>query len=611
MATSIRSAMCGTVNLSLVGERITLAGWVHRKRDLGGLIFVDLRDRSGIVQIVFNPDEEPAAYKVAETLRGEYVIEVEGQVSARPEGTVNPDIPTGNVEIHANSIKVLNTSKTPPFYIVENVNADETLRLKYRYLDLRRPDMQRNLQLRHRVCMEIRKYLDQQGFWEIETPMLTRSTPEGARDYVVPSRVNPGRFYALPQSPQLFKQLLMAGGMDRYFQIVRCFRDEDLRADRQPEFTQLDIEMSFVTREDVMNLAEGLISSVIEAATGVKVHTPFPRMSYDTAMSRYGQDKPDIRFGMELEDISEVAAKGEFKVFRDAIAHGGRVKAIALKGGAAFTRKQLDDLGEFVKEFGAKGLAWIALDAPDGVIDAGEDAATDDCKKTQRNDALKVRSPIAKFLSPEQIAEINGICKAGPGDLILIVAGPVDVVNESLGRLRIYLAQNLGMIPEGKLAFVWVTEFPLLEYDEEEGRNVAVHHPFTSPVEGGLDLLATDPLSVKAQSYDLVLNGVELGGGSIRNHRRDTQEAIFDALGISRAEAEDKFGFLLEALDYGCPPHGGIAFGLDRFIMLLAERESIRDVIAFPKTQKGTCLLTGAPSEISRRQLDELHIRTM
>ncbi|HHY47735.1 MAG TPA: aspartate--tRNA ligase [Firmicutes bacterium] len=582
--------MCGQLGISHVGQVVRLAGWVHRRRDLGGVIFIDLRDRSGMVQVVFNPEEDRDAYRVAEGLRGEFVVAIQGEVLKRPEGTENRSLSTGQVEVHARSCSVLNPSRTPPFYIAEDAQADETLRLKYRYLDLRRPDMQRNLRLRHEITMAIRGYLDRLGFIEIETPMLTRSTPEGARDYVVPSRVNPGKFYALPQSPQLFKQLLMMGGMDRYFQIVKCFRDEDLRADRQPEFTQIDIEMSFVDREDVMEVAEGLMAHVTEVATGIKVPRPFPRMKYREAMSRFGQDKPDIRFGMELRDISPVVADGQFKVFAGAIASGGVVKGINVSGGHAMTRSELDDLGGFVGQFGAKGLVWLALDP-------GSDTG--------------VRSPIAKYLSPGEIAGIKQVFDAKPGDLILMVAGPAGVVNESLGRLRVHLAGKLGLIPRDEFAFVWVTEFPLLEYDQEEGRYVAVHHPFTSPMDEDRDLLATRPLDVRAKSYDLVLNGIELGGGSIRNHERQLQREMFRALGISEEEAMDKFGFLLEALEYGCPPHGGIAIGLDRLVMLLARTDSIRDVIAFPKTQKATCLLTGAPSAISPRQLEELHIRTV
>ncbi|NPV52826.1 MAG: aspartate--tRNA ligase [Firmicutes bacterium] len=580
--------MCGELGKADVGSRVTLSGWVQKRRDLGGLIFVDLRDRSGVVQVVFNPDVDRGAYDLAQEIRSEYVIRVEGEVAARPEGTINPGIPTGEIEVRVRTLQVLNSAKTPPFYIVEDVDADETLRLKYRYLDLRRPDMQRNLILRHRVTMAIRRHLDAGGFVEIETPMLTRSTPEGARDYVVPSRVNPGCFYALPQSPQLFKQLLMVAGMDKYFQIVRCFRDEDLRADRQPEFTQIDMEMSFVEPEDVMACAEGMVAEVVREATGRSVKRPFPRLTYREAMERYGSDKPDIRFGMELKDISDVVAGSDFRVFSECIAGGGKVKAIAVPGGAGFSRKEIDGLADFVKNCGARGLAWIAVEG-----DAGGKAG--------------FRSPIVKFLDAGTLTGIANVTGASVGDLILIVADSPAVVSEALGRLRVHLARSLGLIG-GESGFVWVTQFPLLERDEEEGRNVAVHHPFTAPMDEDIDLLETDPLAVRAKSYDLVLNGVELGGGSIRIHRRDIQERMFRALGMRPEEARDKFGFLLEAFEYGTPPHGGIAFGLDRFVMLLAGRDSIRDVIAFPKTQRAVCLMTGAPAPISDRQREELHL---
>ncbi|HHV62890.1 MAG TPA: aspartate--tRNA ligase [Firmicutes bacterium] len=593
ISTRYRTRMCGELGKADIGSRVALAGWVQKRRDLGGLIFLDLRDRSGIVQVVFNPDLNKGAYELAQEVRGEYVVKVEGEVTARPEGTVNPSIPTGEVEVRADALEVLNAARTPPFYIIENVDADETLRLKYRYLDLRRPDMQRNLILRHKIMMAIRRYLDAEGFVEIETPMLTRSTPEGARDYVVPSRVNPGCFYALPQSPQLFKQLLMVAGMDRYFQIVRCFRDEDLRADRQPEFTQVDMEMSFVEPEDVMMCAEGLVAEVVREVTGLSVRRPFLRLTYREAMDRYGSDKPDTRFGMEIKDVSGVVADSGFKVFSECIASGGKVKAIVVQGGAKFSRKEIDALADFVKGCGARGLAWVAVE--------GE----------------RFRSPIAKFFDEAGLARLANAAGASEGDLILVVADAPAVVSEALGRLRVHLARKLGLIDgegdgggqgRGQLAFVWVTQFPLLEYDEEEGRNVAVHHPFTSPVDEDIDLLETDPLSVRAKSYDLVLNGVELGGGSIRIHRRDIQERMFRALGMRPEEAQDKFGFLLEAFEYGTPPHGGIAFGLDRFVMLLAGRDSIRDVIAFPKTQRAVCLMTGAPAPITDRQRQELHL---
>lgn len=581
-----RSHACGKLGLEHVGQDVVLTGWVSRRRDHGGLIFVDLRDRSGIVQVVFTPDMANNAFAKAETLRGEYVIAISGQVAGRPAGTVNANITTGQVEVYCSELRILNSAKTPPFYIADDIDVDESIRLKYRYLDLRRPEMQRNMMLRHRVTKAMRDFFDGNDFVEIETPMLTKSTPEGARDYLVPSRVNPGKFYALPQSPQIFKQLLMVAGMERYFQIVRCFRDEDLRADRQPEFTQLDVEMSFIDREEIMTMMEELIAHIFKAAMDLDVARPFPKLSYDEAMGRYGSDKPDIRFGMELIDVSTVLKNSEFKVFQSVIAAGGTVKAINAKGCSSMPRRELDGLVEFVATYGAKGLAWIQITA-DGV-----------------------KSPIAKFLSEAELSGILETVEAVEGDLILFVADAPKVVAAALGALRLELAKRLELIDPDTFNFLWVIDFPMFEYNEEEKRCIAMHHPFTSPVDEDIAMLDIDPTKVKAKAYDMVLNGTEIGGGSIRIYSRELQEKIFVNLGFSQEEAWEQFGFLMEAFEFGTPPHGGIAFGLDRLVMLMAKRSSIRDVIAFPKTQSATDVMSQAPSEVAVKQLRELHVKS-
>src|SRR3990172_6470320 len=581
----IRDRNCGEIKEGDIGSVMTLAGWVFRRRDHGGLIFIDLRDRSGICQVVFSPDVAADAHESAHDLRAEYVIAVSGEVRKRPGGTENPNLATGLVELYVRSLEVLNESSPLPFNMEEAAEAGEALRLKHRYLDLRRPEMQKNLILRHRAAKVMRDYLDEKGFIEVETPMLTKSTPEGARDYLVPSRLNPGHFYALPQSPQLFKQILMVAGLERYFQIVKCFRDEDLRADRQPEFTQVDIEMSFVEREDIITLMEEMLAEVLKQTKGLEIKTPFPRMSYHEVMDRYGTDKPDIRFGLELREISDIASESEFRVFRQTVDQKGIVKGLAAKGLAGLSRKELDDLTEFAKGYGAQGLAWIK------VTESG------------------FESPITKFFTPAQLNAISERLSATAGDIMLFVADKPKVVNDTLANLRLSIGRRLDLIKKDEYRFLWVLDFPLLEYDSEEKRYVAMHHPFTSPMSEDIPLLDSDPLKVRAKAYDIVMNGEEIGGGSIRIHTREMQRKMFELLGIGEEEAVQKFGFLLEALEYGAPPHGGIAFGLDRIIMLLTGAESIRDVIAFPKTQKGICPMADAPSPVEKRQLKELHLK--
>ena len=571
---------------TLVEQKVILTGWVQKRRDHGGLIFVDLRDRSGVCQVVFNPDFGADTFALAEQIRNEYVIAIQGTVKARPEDMYNDKLETGKVEIFADDIEVLNKSKTPPFSISDEIEVDESVRLRYRYLDLRRPEMQKNLILRHKAIKAIRDFLDQQDFLEVETPILTKSSPEGARDYLVPSRVNPGSFFALPQSPQLFKQLLMVAGYEKYFQIARCFRDEDLRADRQPEFTQLDMEVSFMDKNDILTLNENLISYVFKAALGVDVPLPFQRLTYQDAIERFGSDKPDLRFGMELKDLTQVAAGSEFKVFAEIAKKGGQVKAINAKGCSEFSRKEIDDLTKYAAIYGAKGLAYM-------VITENE-----------------IRSPITKFFKEEEVKEILAVLDAEPGDLLLFVADKPQVVADSLGHLRIEIAKKLNLIDENELNFLWVVDFPLLEWDEEEKRYSAMHHPFTSPIAEDIELMTTDRAGeIRAEAYDMVLNGVEIGGGSLRIYRRELQEKMFRLLGLSDEEAKEKFGYLMDAFEYGTPPHGGLAFGIDRMVMLMAKKDSIREVIPFPKTQSATDLMTNAPSEVAERQLRELHIK--
>lgn len=584
---SKRTTYCGLVTEAFLGQEITLKGWVNNRRDLGGLIFVDLRDREGIVQVVFNPAFSEEALKIAETVRSEYVVEVQGTVTKRDPETVNPKIKTGQVEVQVTNIKVINKSETPPFSInEENVNVDENIRSKYRYLDLRRQELAQTFKMRHQITRSIRQYLDDEGFFDIETPVLTKSTPEGARDYLVPSRVHDGEFYALPQSPQLFKQLLMISGFDKYYQIVKCFRDEDLRADRQPEFTQVDIEMSFVDQEDVMQMGEEMLKKVVKEVKGVEINGAFPRMTYKEAMRRYGSDKPDTRFEMELIDVSQLGRDMDFKVFKDTVENDGEIKAIVAKGAAEqYTRKDMDALTEFVNIYGAKGLAWVKV---------VEDGLT---------------GPIGRFFEAENVETLLTLTGAEADDLVMFVADKPNVVAQSLGALRVKLAKELGLIDETKLNFLWVTDWPLLEYDEDAKRYVAAHHPFTSPKEADIAKLGTAPEEAEANAYDIVLNGYELGGGSIRIHDGELQEKMFEVLGFTKEQAQEQFGFLLDAFKYGAPPHGGIALGLDRLVMLLTNRTNLRDTIAFPKTASATCLLTNAPGEVSDKQLEELSLR--
>jgi len=582
-----RTHYCGSLRAQDASAQVILMGWVHRRRDLGGLIFVDLRDREGTVQVVFDPEKGPEAHALAHTIRSEFVLAIRGRVNPRPADMVNPSMKTGEVEVIADELEILNESETPPFVLDGETEVSENLLLKYRYLDLRRRGIQQNIILRSRVAAETRVYLQREGFIEIETPFLTKSTPEGARDYLVPSRVAAGTFYALPQSPQLFKQLLMVSGFDKYYQIVKCFRDEDLRADRQPEFTQIDMEMSFISEDDIIGVIEGMMTHIFEACLGRKLPLPFPRLTYKETLDRYGRDNPDTRFGLEITDLTDIAAKSNFRVFSEAAQKGGAIKTLTVADGKAFSRKDLDALGEVVAPYGAKGVAWVRV--------------TDD----------GWTGSIAKFFNQEEMQRVHERTGARPGALILFIADTADVVSASLGALRVNLGERLGLIDPEALAFTWITEFPMFEYSETEGRYMATHHPFTSPVAEDVPLLETDPGRVRARAYDLVLNGSEIGGGSIRIHKSDVQSMIFKALGLGEDEARSKFGFLLDALKYGTPPHGGIAFGLDRLIMIMAGAESIRDVIAFPKTLKATCLLTDAPSEVSADQLAELSLKVI
>ncbi|WP_191555919.1 aspartate--tRNA ligase [Metabacillus idriensis] len=581
-----RTYYCGEVTEAAIGEKVVLKGWVQKRRDLGGLIFIDLRDRTGIVQIVINPEVSEDALKIAEKIRSEYVLDIEGTVVGRTEGTVNPNLTTGKIEVKVEHVTIINAAKNPPFLIEDkSEEVSEDVRLKYRYLDLRRPALLDTFKMRHNVSKSIRNFLDEKGFLDVETPILTKSTPEGARDYLVPSRVHEGEFYALPQSPQIFKQLLMVSGFDRYYQIARCFRDEDLRADRQPEFTQVDIEMSFMSQDEIMTLMEEMMTRIMKETKGVDLTIPLPRMTFDEAMGRFGSDKPDTRFGLELVNVSELVKDSGFKVFSGAVQNGGEVKVINVKGAAAsYSRKDIDALTEFVSQYGAKGLAWLKVEEQE------------------------LKGPISKFFPAEEQESLKTVTEAETGDLLLFVADKKQVVADALGALRLKLGKELGLIDESKYNFLWVVDWPLVEYDEEAGRYFAAHHPFTMPAREDLELFETNPAGMKAQAYDLVLNGYELGGGSIRIFEKDIQQKMFKLLGFSEEEAVEQFGFLLEAFEYGTPPHGGIALGLDRLVMLLAGRTNLRDTIAFPKTASASDLLTHAPSEVSTEQLTDLNL---